>query len=174
MKKIFRSQTSNTHFLKKGCAHGLILKVRVFRTRKWPKTAFFARVGTHADVRKVDSLIRVFRCAGRHKHPLIFATGLKSRTNQVQTAGTIEEIETSWTRVRVARCVCINTFVNGLYKVFYAFLFLTKQLRKCIQRDALHNSKAALWLVIEFKGMFFPHKMRMKMCISVIRWFSLK
>ena len=40
--------------------------------------------------------------------------------------------------------------------------------------DALHKSKAALWLVIEFKGMFFPHKMGMKMCTSVIRWFSLK
>ena len=58
------------------------------------------------------------RYAGRHKHPLIFATGLKSLTNQVQTAGTIEEIETRWTHVLVARCVCINTFVHGLYKAF--------------------------------------------------------
>ena len=47
--------------------------------------------------------------------------------------------------------------------------------KKMHSGDALHKSKAALWLVIEFKGMFFfPHKMRMKMCISVIRWFSLK
>ena len=114
---------------------------------------------------------------GGHKHPLIFATGFKSLTNQVQTPGKIEEIETRWTRVRVARvsrCLRMNTFENGLYKGFYAFLFLTKRLRKRIQRDTLHNSKAALWLVIDFKGMFFPHKMRMKMCISVIRWFSLK
>ena len=106
---------NNTHFHKKSCALGLILKLRVFGTRKWPITAFFVRVGTHADVRQVESLIRVFRYAKRHKHPLIFATGLKSRTNQVQTAGTIEEIETRWTRVRVACCVCINTFEKGLY-----------------------------------------------------------
>ena len=46
--------------------------------------------------------------------------------------------------------------------------------KKMYSRDALHKSKAAPWLVIDFKGMFFPHKMRMKMCISVIRWFRLK
>ena len=54
------------------------------------------------------------------------------------------------------------------------FLVLNQMTKKMHSRDALHKSKAALWLVIEFKGMFFPHKMRMKMCISVIRWFSLK
>ena len=30
------SGANKTHFHKKGCALGLILKVRVFRTRKWP------------------------------------------------------------------------------------------------------------------------------------------
>ena len=49
---------NNTHFHKKSCALGLILKVRVFGTRKWPITAFFVRVGTHATVRQVESLIR--------------------------------------------------------------------------------------------------------------------
>ena len=48
---------------------------------------------------------------------------------------------------------------------------MTKEIHS---RDALHKSKAALWLVTEFKGMFFPHKMGMKMCTSVIPWFSLK
>ena len=110
---------NNTHFHKKTCALGLILKVRVFGTRKLPITVCFARLGTHANVRQVESLIKVFSHAGRHEHPLIFATGLKSPTNQVQTAGTIEEIETRWTRARVVRCVCINTFVNGFYKVFF-------------------------------------------------------
>ena len=140
MKKIFHSHANTTHFRKKGCALGLILKVRVLGTRKWPITAFFLRVGTHADVRQVERLIRVFRYSGRHEHSLIFATGLNSRTNQVQTARTIEEIETRWTRVSVARCVCINTFVNGLYKVFYAFLFFTKWSTRCpaqIQRGSL-------------------------------------
>ena len=33
---IFHSHTNKTHFHKKGCAPSLILKVRVFRTRKWP------------------------------------------------------------------------------------------------------------------------------------------
>ena len=36
METIFHSRASKTHFHKKGCAPGLILKVRVFGTRKWP------------------------------------------------------------------------------------------------------------------------------------------
>ena len=52
--------------------------------------------------------------------------------------------------------------------------FLNQLTKKMHSGDALHKSKVALWLVIEFKGMFFRHKMRMKMCISVNRWFSLK
>ena len=34
MEMIFHSH--KTHFYKKGCAPGLILKMRVFGTRKWP------------------------------------------------------------------------------------------------------------------------------------------
>ena len=33
---IFHSHANKTHFYKKACALGLILKVRVFGTRKWP------------------------------------------------------------------------------------------------------------------------------------------
>ena len=36
MEMIFHSHANKSHFHKKGCALGLILKVRVFRTRKWP------------------------------------------------------------------------------------------------------------------------------------------
>ena len=36
MEIIFHSHANNTHFLQKGCASSLILKVRVFGTRKWP------------------------------------------------------------------------------------------------------------------------------------------
>ena len=32
----FHSRANKTHFHKKGCAPSLILKVRVFGTRKWP------------------------------------------------------------------------------------------------------------------------------------------
>ena len=78
---------NNTHFHKKSCAFGLILRVRVFGTRKWPISAFFVRVGTHANVRQVESLIRDFSNAGRHKHSFISATGIKSRTDLAQTAG---------------------------------------------------------------------------------------
>ena len=35
MEMIFHSQANKTHFYKKGCALGLILKVRVLGTRKW-------------------------------------------------------------------------------------------------------------------------------------------
>ena len=33
---IFHSHADKTHFHTKGCASSLILKVRVFGTRKWP------------------------------------------------------------------------------------------------------------------------------------------
>ena len=33
---VFHSHANKTHFHKKGCAPNLILKVRVFGTRKWP------------------------------------------------------------------------------------------------------------------------------------------
>ena len=36
MEIIFDSHTNKIHFHKKGCAPSLILKVRVFGTRKWP------------------------------------------------------------------------------------------------------------------------------------------
>ena len=36
MEIIFHSHTNKTHFHKQGCAPRLILKVRVFGTRKWP------------------------------------------------------------------------------------------------------------------------------------------
>ena len=92
---------NNSHYHKKSYALGLILKVRVFGTRKWPVTAFFVRVGTHANVRQVENLIRDFSNAGRHEHSFISATGIKSRTDLAQTTGTIEEIETRWTRACV-------------------------------------------------------------------------
>ena len=36
MEMIFHSHANQTNFHKKGCTLGLILKVRVFGTRKWP------------------------------------------------------------------------------------------------------------------------------------------
>ena len=43
MEIIFHSHANKTHFHKRGCALGLVLKVRVFGTRKWPieKSSFF-------------------------------------------------------------------------------------------------------------------------------------
>ena len=38
MEMIFHSHANGTHFHKKGCALGLILKLRGFRTEKWPIT----------------------------------------------------------------------------------------------------------------------------------------
>ena len=39
---IFHSRANKTHFHQKGCALGLILKVRLFGTQKWP-TALLAK-----------------------------------------------------------------------------------------------------------------------------------
>ena len=41
MEMIFHSHVNKTHFHKKFCALGLILKVRVFGTRKWPPSCCF-------------------------------------------------------------------------------------------------------------------------------------
>ena len=41
MEIIFHSHANKTHFHKKGCAPSLILKVRVFGTRKWPIYVLF-------------------------------------------------------------------------------------------------------------------------------------
>ena len=40
MEMIFHSHANKTHFHKKGCALGLVLKERVFGTRKWPMKPF--------------------------------------------------------------------------------------------------------------------------------------
>ena len=88
---------NNTHFHKKSCALGIILKVRVFGTRKWPITASFVRVGTHANVRQVEKL----------NHARIQCR-LLERSKKSRPGG-------------LAR-VCINTFVDGLYKVICLFL----------------------------------------------------
>ena len=126
-------------------------------------------VDTHADVRQVESLIRVFRYAKRHKHPLIFATGLKSRTNQVQTAGTIEEIRPgglAW--VWHAACASTVLWTAYNYKVFYAFLFFTEWSTRC-PAQIQSGSLVGYWV----QRNACPHKMCMKMCISVIPCFSL-
>ena len=48
MEMIFHSHGNKTHFHKKGCAFGIISKVRVFGTRKWPIGLFeFAHVGLY-------------------------------------------------------------------------------------------------------------------------------
>ena len=46
MEMIFHSHAKKTHFHKKGCAFGLILKVRVFGTRKSPIRHFRNEKGT--------------------------------------------------------------------------------------------------------------------------------
>ena len=46
MEMIFHSHASKTHFHKKGCALGLILKVRVLGTRKWSIRHFGNEKGT--------------------------------------------------------------------------------------------------------------------------------
>ena len=41
MKMTFHSHANKTHFHKKGCALGLLLKVRVLGTKKWPIEKLF-------------------------------------------------------------------------------------------------------------------------------------
>ena len=50
MEIIFHSHANKTHFHKKGCAPSLILKVRVFGTRKWPIALTVVPPGVHASI----------------------------------------------------------------------------------------------------------------------------
>ena len=47
MEMIFHSHANKTHFHKKGCALGLILKVRVLGTRKWPVSLAYSAGNSH-------------------------------------------------------------------------------------------------------------------------------
>ena len=51
MEIIFHSHANKTHFHKKGCTLGLILKVRVFGTRKWPIGCVFLGENLKTDFR---------------------------------------------------------------------------------------------------------------------------
>ena len=55
MEIIFHSHASKTHFHKKGCASSLILKVRVFGTRKWPIGAQFRSLYNEYKFRKAPA-----------------------------------------------------------------------------------------------------------------------
>ena len=51
MEMIFHSHANKTHFHKKGCALGLILKVMVFELRSGPFVfSFFHEISTEMDV----------------------------------------------------------------------------------------------------------------------------
>ena len=56
-KSLFDSHANKTHFLKKGCAPSLILKVRVFGTRKWPISSKNINIITDWTVIKVVATI---------------------------------------------------------------------------------------------------------------------
>ena len=60
----YGSHANITHFHKKGCALGLILKVRVFGTRKWPNLVCTWRHGGHVGGQewKHFSLKNLFSC----------------------------------------------------------------------------------------------------------------
>ena len=108
---------NNTHFHKKSDALGLILKVKAFGTRKWPITVCFARVGTHANVRQVESLIRVFSHAGRHEHSFISVTGIKSLTDLADCWKDRRNLD------QVDSRVCASTPLKTAYIKCYAFFY---------------------------------------------------
>ena len=52
MEMIFHCRGNKSHFLKKGCALGLILKVRVSGTRKWPIKKTTSGILFHKSLKK--------------------------------------------------------------------------------------------------------------------------
>ena len=59
MEMIFHSHANKSHFHKRGCALGLILKVRVFGTRKWPICLTQCTLFFQKDCFSVDDLFAV-------------------------------------------------------------------------------------------------------------------
>ena len=150
---------NNTHFHKKSSALGLILKVRVFGTRKWPITAFFVRVDTHADVHQVESLIRVFR----------YAKALNHGRTKCRLLERSKKSRPGWLAcVWHAACASTLLWTAYNYKVFYAFLFFTEWSTRC-PAQIQSGSLVGYWI----QRNAFLHKMCLKMCISVIPCFSL-
>ena len=71
MEKIFHSNANKTHFHKKGCALSLILKVRVFGTRKWPIGLLTGQCFTHAHSHITwagAAMDSCFALIGAHQH----------------------------------------------------------------------------------------------------------
>ena len=62
MEIIFHSHANKTRFHKKGCAPSLILKVRVFGTRKWPIILVLSWGGAFAHFFKPQSVRFLFEC----------------------------------------------------------------------------------------------------------------
>ena len=68
---IFHSNANKTHFHKKGCALGLILKVRVFGTRKWPIGLLTGQCFTYAHSHITwagAAMDSCFALIGAHQH----------------------------------------------------------------------------------------------------------
>ena len=61
-KIIFHSHANKTRFHKKGCAPSLILKVRVFGTRKWPIILVLCWGGAFAHFFKPQTVRFLFEC----------------------------------------------------------------------------------------------------------------
>ena len=71
MEKIFHSNANKTHFQKKGYALSLILKVRVFGTRKWPIGLLTGQCFTHAHSHITwagAAMDSCFALIGAHQH----------------------------------------------------------------------------------------------------------
>ena len=62
MEIIFHSHANKTRFHKKGCAPSLILKVRVFATRKWPIILVLSWGGAFAHFFKPQTVRFLFEC----------------------------------------------------------------------------------------------------------------
>ena len=80
MQMIFHSHVNKTHFVKKGCALGLNLKVRVFGTRKWPVRLELAEKGVGVGVGR--AAVGFFQT----NYSKLLVIGLKKITKQYKHA----------------------------------------------------------------------------------------
>ena len=69
---IFHSHANKTRFHKKGCALGLILKVRVFGTRKWPITCSYSFKYCNTRGTTIDFLVYFRKSLKRRKWMCLF------------------------------------------------------------------------------------------------------
>ena len=94
-KSSFIPHANKTHFLKKGCAPSLILKVRIFGSWKWPIVLFARYIPNFFTNCKTESLLAFSYANHRKKSLLHFFKSYVDQTHTVMSALVLTVMQTA-------------------------------------------------------------------------------